>query len=219
VKIRKSLKLVVIAAIVAVLSMSTVLITGLAGNTGFIRSLLLDRFTVRQHEKGHLPHTDPLDFNRLGVYTKDDEVIEFSTPVKLESLEQAQAFFPVPLMIPTYFEKNEDLLIIRIWPTNEETPMIELNYWNGYIEPSGIGVKNSPGQFSLSMQYLGDKKMTFDTTMGFFETKVNEYDAIWFTRENAGLQWVQDGIFFDLSYIDLSMHYLIKIAESLVPYE
>jgi len=217
-----TIRTLLIAAIIASLTITTAFAAGLPG---FIRGWYTDTMTVSEYEVGYMPHLDLDDItdnSRFAIITIGDVVVrENENPIRLNLLQEAQDILAAPLLVPTCTENEKEPVVIKEWRTNKRS-FVEIDYFNGDVlsYTNGryvISLKN-PGVFRLLQIYVGDEHVTFDLTEGFKETKVNGYEAFWIEGNVNGLYWVQDRILVGLLPLhDISRDQAMKIAESLVP--
>jgi len=218
---KKIARTLLIAAIIAGLTITTALATPLPG---FIGSYIAGMLTVNEYEAGHLPNVDPSDTNRVGVITIDGVIIDFfagdrSELPEMESPRAAQEMYGIPVLVPTYLENNEVACFVKI---DEHNAGISIATYYADAYPYFCDVYkvdtfrfNTPGFFILSQLYVGEQDMVLDVIGEASKYSINGYDAIWTGGANGGLNWIQDGFFVQLYVLDISKEYAISIAESL----
>jgi len=210
-----------IAATLIVLTVAA----GFTVGAEIIRSFQAGNLTIFEHEgppPGSLPTLD--EWKRDGIYISPP-MVDGTGHTVLNSLEEAQEAFAVPLLVPAYLENGEIPCPIWVKILDHDFAVITTHYT---AAPEAYS-EDLTGELSfiIMQQYVGDTQLHFnlygsDGDESLSKIILNGYEAIWNHRsedpEGVGtLEWIQDGILVTLIPNNLSMDYTIKIAESLVP--
>jgi len=202
---------------------------------GFIRQAQIGDITVTQYEPGFLPTADAdmddifATININGVSGASDvniEIIELNEGQKV--LQSAQEILGTTLFVPTYLRHNEVPVFMFVIKDENLGDAVSIRYQNAvYDREKNVIIPNDSNNlssFHVNQQYVGDAKVIYDVTVNFIEHEVNGHSAVWVkgtakSPNNGSLMWIQDGMLITIAPIDLAFEYVIKIAESMQPWQ